>query len=504
MGAGAGTDTQAAAGRRGIVGLWLGPALCLLVLLVPAPPGLPLPAMRLAAVILWVATWWITEAVPLGAASLLPGILLPVTGVLRPEAALAPYADPTVFLFMGGFFLARAFEKWGLHRRVALFLLSLIGTRPRQLVLGFMVATAGISMWVSNTATAMMMLPIGLAVAGQPGMSSGTDGGGRLSFRTVLMLGIAYSASIGGMVTLIGTPPNLIFAGQVKRLFPEFGEVGFMRWVLAAAPVAAVFLVVAWLYLSFVLMRDPGTASSEGRATLRAQRSALGPITRAERVVVMVLFVTVAAWVFRTDLPLGTVTIPGWSSLLGVQVHDGTIALAAAVLLFAIPADRRAGTSVLDWESASRIPWDVLLLFGGGFALAAGFRETGFDEWMAGGFGRLAGLPPLVTVFVLCVIVVLASEIASNTALTTLLLPVLAATAKAIGIHPYMLMLPATLAASCGFMLPVATPPNAIAIASGYVTTPQMVRAGLALDLLGIVLITAAVFLLGRPIFGLP
>jgi sodium-dependent dicarboxylate transporter 2/3/5 len=258
------------------------------------------------------------------------------------------------------------------------------------------------------------------------------------------------------------------------------------------------------VYLSFVLMRTPDSTPDEGRKAIHAQRAALGPVTWAERVVVTVFFTTVAAWVFRTDVPLGAVTIPGWSTLLGVQVHDGTIAMAAAVVLFAIPADRRASTFVLDWEWAARIPWEVLLLFGGGFALAAGFKDTGLDQWMAGGFGRLAGLPPVAMVFALCLIVILASEIASNTALTTLLLPVLAATAKTVGIHPYLLMLPATLAASCGFMLPVATPPNAIAIASGYVTTPQMVRAGLVLDLVGAVLITAAALLLGRPIFGLP
>ncbi len=492
--------------RRQLFGLVIGPTLFALMLILPAPAGMPPQAMRLVALVLFMATWWMTEAVPLAAASLLPIVLLPVLGIMKPEAAVAPYADPTIFLFLGGFFLAAAFEKWGLHRRVALFILSAIGTAPHRLVLGFMVATAGISMWVSNTATAMMLLPIGLAVASQAGLDATPhDRRGTFTFRAVLMLAIAYAASIGGIATLIGTPPNLIFAGQVTRLFPEFGEVGFMRWMLLAFPLAAVYLVLAWLFLAYGLMRVPADGGAQaGRDALRSQRSALGPMSLGERVVVTVFSLTVAAWVFRVDIPLGRFILPGWSTRLGLSVHDGTIAIAAATLLFVIPTHLRAGKFVLDWEAAVRIPWEVLLLFGGGFALAAGFKETGLDQWLAGVFGRLAALPPLVMIFLLCLVVITASEIASNTALVTLILPVLAATAKAVGIHPFLLMLPATLAGSCGFMLPVATPPNAIAFASGYITTRQMARAGLALDLLGAVLVTVFVYLLGRPIFGIP
>lgn len=491
--------------RRQVLGLVTGPALFALMLILPPPAGMPPQAMRLVALVLFMATWWMTEAVPLAAASLLPIVLLPVLGIMKPEAAVAPYADPTIFLFLGGFFLAASFQKWGLHRRVALLILSAIGTAPHRLVLGFMVATAGISMWVSNTATAMMLLPIGLAVASQAGLDAGPHGRHEtFTFRAILMLAIAYAASIGGIATLIGTPPNLIFAGQVTRLFPEFGEIGFMRWMLLAFPLAAVYLVLAWLFLAYGLMRVPAAGAQAGRDALQAQRAALGPMSLGERVVVTVFFLTVAAWVFRVDIPLGRLVIPGWSTRLGLSVHDGTIAIAAATLLFVIPTNLRAGKFVLDWASAVRIPWEVLLLFGGGFALAAGFRETGLDQWLAGGFGRLAVLPPLVMIFLLCLMIIAASEIASNTALVTLILPVLAATANAVGIHPFLLMLPATLAGSCGFMLPVATPPNAIAFASGYITTRQMARAGLALDLLGAVLVTLFVYLLGRPVFGLP
>jgi sodium-dependent dicarboxylate transporter 2/3/5 len=497
------SSAQKAPRRLAIVGLVLGPLLFAATLLAPLPANVPAPAVRLLALILLMATWWTTEAVPLAATSLLPVVLLPLLGIMKPEAATAPYADPTIFLFLGGFFLARAFEEWGLHRRVALVALSLIGTQPRRLLLGTMVATAAISMWVSNTATTMMMLPIGLAVASRtaPPRSEAEAFG----FNTVLMLAITYAASIGGIATLIGTPPNLIFAGQVKQLVPELGDVGFMRWMVLGFPLAAVYLILAWLFLAFVLWRPAGTASTrEGREALMAERAALPPMSRGEVVVVLVFFLTVAAWVFRVDLPLGVFTIPGWSTRLGLQVHDGVIAIAAAIALFIVPVDLRRRQFALDWNWAARIPWDVLLLFGGGFALAAGFRETGFDRWLAGGFAALALLPPMLMIFLLCVAVIAASEIASNTALTILILPVLAATAKTLDLHPYLLMLPATLAASCGFMLPVATPPNAVAVASGYVTPRHMLRAGLPLDLLGALLITLFVWLLGRRLFGLP
>jgi solute carrier family 13 (sodium-dependent dicarboxylate transporter), member 2/3/5 len=447
-----------------------------------------------------------TEAVPLAATSLLPLVLLPVLGIMTPEAAAVPYADPNIFLFLGGFLLAQAFQKWGLHRRVALLMLTLMGTRPRQLLLGCMLATAVISMWVSNTATAMMMLPIGMAVASQVGLES-SDPQNRASgdnFGAGLMLGIAYAASIGGMATLIGTPPNVIFAGQVRQLFPELGEVGFLRWMLVSVPLAGIYLLLTWLYLAFVVMRcSSGLQPDKGGQALSAQRAELGPMSRGERVVMTVFLLTVAAWVFRADLVIGPLTIPGWSTWAGLEVHDGTIAVAAALLLFLIPIDLQRGQFVLDWVWAVRIPWEVLFLFGGGFALATAFRVTGLAEWLAGALQLLAVLPLGIMMLALCVVVIFASEIASNTALASLLLPILAATAKGLDIHPYLLMLPATLAASCGFMLPVATPPNAVAFASGYVTAPQMLRVGLVLDSLGALLVTLAVSTLGRAVFAL-
>jgi sodium-dependent dicarboxylate transporter 2/3/5 len=352
----------------------------------------------------------------------------------------------------------------------------------------------------------MIMLPIGVAVVSQIGLEAINphENGNGNGFGTVFMLGIAYAASIGGMATLIGTPPNLIFAGQVRQRFPELGEIGFLRWMLVGVPLAGVYLLLTWLYLGFIRLRlVPKSTPAASREALSMQRAALGTMSRGEWAVMMVFVLTVAAWVFRADTVVGPLTIPGWSARLGLEVHDGTVAVAAALLLFLILVSLKSGQFTLDWAWAVRIPWEVLLLFGGGFALANTFRLTGLGAWLATELGMLAALPLGLMMLVLCVVVIFASEIASNTALASLLLPILAATATAVNIHPYLLMLPATLAASCGFMLPVATPPNAVAFASGYVTVPQMVRAWLVIDLLGVLLLTLAVTALGRSVFGL-
>jgi solute carrier family 13 (sodium-dependent dicarboxylate transporter), member 2/3/5 len=352
----------------------------------------------------------------------------------------------------------------------------------------------------------MIMLPIGVAVVSQIGLEAINphENGNGNGFGTVFMLGIAYAASIGGMATLIGTPPNLIFAGQVRQRFPELGEIGFLRWMLVGVPLAGVYLLLTWLYLGFIRLRlVPKSTPAASREALSMQRAALGTMSRGEWAVMMVFVLTVAAWVFRADTVVGPLTIPGWSARLGLEVHDGTVAVAAALLLFLILVSLKSGQFTSDWAWAVRTPWEVLLLFGGGFALANTFRLTGLGAWLATELGMLAALPLGLMMLVLCVVVIFASEIASNTALASRLLPILAATATAVNIHPYLLMLPAILAASCGFMLPVATPPNAVAFASGYVTVPQMVRAWLVIDLLGVLLLTLAVTALGRSVFGL-
>lgn len=487
------------------IGLVAGPVLFALVLLAPTPEGLGRPGQAVLATALWMAAWWITEAIPLGVTSLLPLVALPVLDVLGPAEVARSYADPAVFLFMGGFILAQAFQRWGLHERVAYGILSRVGASPRRLVLAFMVVTAGLSMWVSNTATAVMMLPIGVAVAGKAG-SAGRAGGSswRYGLRTVLMLGIAYAASIGGLATLVGTPPNLIFAGQVGRLVPGAPEISFLRWMLLGVPLAAVYLAAAWAYLAYVVLSpDAAQGAVEGSEKLEAQEAALGPMGRPQWAVAIVFVVTVLAWIFRADLALGAVTIPGWATQLGLDVHDGTVAMVAAIVLFLIPVDLEEGEFVMDWETAVGIPWEVLILFGGGFALAAGFTSTGVAAWLATRLTGLAGLPLPLLILTVCVVVIVGSEIASNTALTALMLPVLAASADGLGLDPLWVMVPATLAASTGFMLPVATPPNAVAFASGYVTAPEMARVGFVLDLMGAVFVTIASLTLMPLVFGL-
>jgi sodium-dependent dicarboxylate transporter 2/3/5 len=484
------------------VGLLLGIVLFLLILFLPTADGLTPEAQRVAAVAILMSVWWITEALPLYATALLPLILFPLLGVFGAQKVAAPYAEPTIFLFMGGFFLAMAMQRWGLHRRIALYTIRLLGTQPRQLLLGFMVATAVMSMWVSNTATTMMVYPIGLAIASQLVPSSAGQSN-KNGFAVALMLGIAYAASIGGMGTLIGTPPNAIFAGQSKLLFPELNHLSFFDWMLIGIPYVLIFLPFAWLYLSFTHIRN-----SQAGGDLKALSTAfgeLGPVSRGELGVFVVFVLTVCGWLFRSDINLGFVTLPGWSTLLGIEawVQDATVAIAAAVLLFIVPVNLKKGEFLLNWEWAVKIPWGILILFGGGFALALGFQETGLANWIGQGLAGLSGIPLLLLIFILCIVITLAGEVASNTAIAAAMMPILGATAVAMGVHPFVLMIPATMAASSGFMLPVATPPNAIVFGSGALTIRQMVRAGIVLDIIGAVIITLADYFIAIPVFNL-
>jgi sodium-dependent dicarboxylate transporter 2/3/5 len=320
------------------------------------------------------------------------------------------------------------------------------------------------------------------------------------------MLGVAYSASIGGLGTLIGTPPNVIFAGAVETLFPEMEEVGFLRWMTVAVPLVLVFIPVTWLYLTRFAFRIPSKGrKAGGRAAVRSELLEMGPMSRGERYVLAVFVLTALAWAFRRNIDVGAFVIPGWSDLLGIShlVTDATVAVTAAVILFVLPVNLREGEFALDWEWASRIPWGVLILFGGGFALAASFRETGLDLWVGKGLEAAAGLPPVLLMLLVCLIMTFLTEMTSNTATASMAMPVLGATAVAAGMHPFLLMIPATLSASCAFMLPVATPPNAIVFGSGSVTIPQMSRAGLGLNLIGAILITAVTYLIAVPVFGI-
>ena len=483
------------------VGFPLGVGLCALILVLPTPEGLAPEAQRAGAVAALMATWWVTEAVPIAVTALVPLVLYPVLSVMDMSQAAAPYADPNVFLFMGGFMIAMAMEKWGLHKRLGLHVIAWVGGGPRRILWGFMAATGFISMWVSNTATAVMMLPVAMAVLAHLHPETPAPGE-KIQFGTVLMLGIAYAASVGGVATLIGTPPNVIFAGQAKALFPELGEVTFVRWMLFAFPVALGFLMIVWAYLAFFYARlEKGSAAPPH--AIQEELKALGPWTNGERGVMAVFALTAAAWMGRADVPIGPVTLPGWPTLVGLRgIHDGTIAMAAALVLFATPISFRKVDFLLDWSWAKRLPWDVLLLLGGGFALAESFRRTGLDAWMGSQMEMLQGIPIPVLIFVVCLGVAVVGNLISNTAIAAMLIPMAASAAGALKVHPYLLMIPTTLAASFDFMLPAGTPPNAIVYGTGYVTIPQMVRAGLGLTVLGAVWITLATYLFVIPVFG--
>ncbi len=483
--------------------LLLGPMLLLAAFLLPGPPGMTLEAKRLVGVTALMAAWWLGEVVNLAVVAMLPLAAFPLLGIQEAQSTAEAYADQNIFLFMGGLLLAAAMQRWGLHRRMAIHVLWLLGSKPRGIVLGFMVATAFLSMWISNTATAVMMLPIAISVVlyvtgKKPEEIRGQKGEGR-NFSRALTLGIAYAASIGGMGTLVGTPPNIVFAGQVQQLFPGAPEISFARWTALGLPLVAIFLPAVWVYLCWFAFPVRVLEGGRGRAYLREERDGLGKMGGGERITLIAFLTAALLWMTRQPLDLGSIRVPGWSTLLPWPdlVKDSTVAMFVALSLFFIPADRREGTFVLNWEWASRIPWDVLILLGGGFALAGAFRTTGLSAWFAQSLRGLEGLPPVAVVVVVCATMTLLTELTSNTATAAVMLPILAATAVKIGLHPLVLMIPATLSASCAFMLPVATPPNAILFGSGYLDIPTMAKTGIFINLLGLILIPLLTFTLG-------
>lgn len=476
--------------RRHLVGLLLGPALLLALLALPLPAGMTPAGMRMAAVAALMAVWWLTEAIPIPATALLPVALFPLFGVMDGAAVTRAYGHHLIYLFLGGFLIAVTIEKWNLHHRIALHTIRIVGVTPRRIVLGFMLATALLSMWISNTATTMMMVTIAAAVLRELEGRGGTDAGAA-GFGVALMLGIGYAASIGGVATLIGTPPNAIFAGVVERSFGY--SISFGTWMAFGLPVALVMLVLTWLYLTRVQFRCAGGQLPGGRAYIREQLLRLGPMTRQERQVAAVFLTVACLWVLRGFYQPAALR----------QVQDSTIAIAGALLLFLIPVDLKRREFLLDWKTAVTIPWDIIILFGGGFALAQGFNETGLAQWLANRLVALEGIDLWLLLACVVTLVIFLTEVTSNTATASLLLPVMAALAAAIGVHPFGVMVAAVVAASFAFMLPVATPPNAIVFSSRYVTIQQMAKAGFWLNLIGIVLITACVWFLLPRVWGI-
>jgi len=491
-------------GRRHRFGMILGPLLFLVLFFAP-DSLLPREARRVAATTALLATWWICESIPLAVTALIPLIAFPFMKIVSAQEVVGSYAAPEIFLFMGGFFIAIAMQRWNLHRRIALGIVCLFGCHGHRIILGFMIATAFISLWVSNTATTMMMLPIALAVQTTLGENGGESAPGFGDFKMALMLSIAYAASIGGIGTLIGTPPNLVFAAQVRSLFPEAPEVSFVKWMAVGIPFAILFIPITWILLTRVAIKGARINFGDAGDAIKCARDELGPMSRGEKIVLTVFIATVVGWVTRGNLTIGSVTLKGWESLGGLAhyVHDSTVAVAAAIALFILPVDWKRGVFVLDWKAAKEIPWGILILFGGGIALGKGFLDSGLASRIAGGMALFAGAPVIVLIVVSALLVTFLTEITSNTAIATIFLPILAATAVGLGVHPFLLMIPAAISASCAFMLPVATPPNAIVFASGSVPMTAMVRIGLIMNLIGVLLVTLIMYLLAIPVFNI-
>ncbi|MGM0784524.1 MAG: SLC13 family permease [Pseudomonadota bacterium] len=471
------------------VGLLGGPLSALALASLPAPEGVPAAAWQVVALTAWMAIWWVAEPVPIAVTALLPVALLPPMGVVPIGEVAAPYANPLLFLFLGGFLLAEAIQRWSLHRRIAMLVLRVAGARPHQLVGGFMLATAGLSMWVSNTATAALMVPIGLSVLGLLERQGGVGASRHMAL--TLLLGIALAANIGGMGTLIGTPPNALLAGFMAENYAI--EISFAQWMLFAVPPALILLALAWWLLTrlvYPLPREPLTGVA---ALIEEQTADLGRMSGPERRVAAIFALVAMAWVTR---PL----LQAW--LPGIELSDAGIAMIAAVLLFAVPARWRERQFLLDWESARHLPWGVLVLVGGGLSLGSAIESSGLAAAVAEGLATFGSWPTWSLVAVVATVVMLMSHVTSNTATAAAILPLTASLTVSLGASPLLLAVPVAMAASCAFMLPVATPPNAVVFASGKLRVIDMVRAGALVSLVGVLLITLVVFVLAMPVLG--
>ena len=551
------SDTDSVSGKpiltpmRSRIGLVLGPTVFLLMLFfVDLDPSNPL-VTRMAAIILLMAIWWITEAIPLSATALLPIILFPLMGIMRGRELPAgnridldaatfaegftakdfdiifpnvanQYMDWIILLFMGGFILAVAVEKWNLHKRIALNILRIIGGQPHRLVLGFMIATGFLSMWLSNTATALMMMPMGMSLVllyEELNEKAVSEGGvidpKAENFSLTLLLGIAYGASIGGFATLIGTPPNGILITQMSQLFPEAPDITFASWMLFALPMSFVYMLIAWALLTRLVFPLPATTPFSGKEFIRDEIRKLGPMSLEEKRVTAV-FVSFALLLMTRKERLFSpeVDLYGWSYFLdnilislnsspvGFMIDDGSVSIAVALTLFMIPAGKKIGGRLMDWEDAKRVPWGILLLFGGGLAIAKGFGTSGLSDYIAVQLAALLGdAEQLIIVMSTVAFITGLTEVASNTATITLAVPIMASLSQAIGAHPLLLLIPTTLAASCAFMLPVSTPANAIVYGTGRIPIMKMVIAGVWLDILSVFLLTFFVYTLGHLTF---
>ncbi|GGZ92599.1 SLC13 family permease [Algibacter mikhailovii] len=463
------------------IGIVLGPLLFILIRLFFSSEGLTEEANGILATTVWIAVWWITEAIPIAATALLPIILFPLTGSLDIASTTASFGHKFVFLYLGGFIIAITIEKWNLHKRLALNIINLIGSDIKRIILGFMIATAFLSMWISNTATSVMMLPIGVAIISQLKDNPLTKKDENLVFGKALMLAIAYSASIGGISTLIGTPPNLVLAGIVSETYGY--EISFAQWFIFGFPISIILLFICWKYLTAYAFSFKRTEFPGGKLEIKRLLKTLGKMSYEEKTVAIIFAATAFCWITRSFI----------LKKLLPQIDDTIIAIAFALVLFLIPAKSKH-TKLMSWKDTKDLPWGIILLFGGGMALAKGFETSGLALWIGNQMTTLTGLSTLILIFIIIAAVNFLTEITSNLATTAMLLPVLAPMALTIDIHPFILMVGAAVAASCAFMLPVATPPNAVVFGAGYLRIPDMVSKGIIMNIISIIILTLFVY----------
>ncbi|HBS12208.1 MAG TPA: anion transporter [Flavobacteriaceae bacterium] len=472
------------------IGLLLGPIVFTLTLLYFHPEGLSKDANAVLASVFWIAIWWITEAIPIAVTALLPIVLFPLSGGLSLTETTSSFGHKYVFLFMGGFMIAIAIEKWNLHKRIALNIINTIGTDVSKIILGFMLATAFLSMWISNTATSVMMLPIGIAIIQQLKDNPETKADENLIFGKALMLAIAYSASIGGMATLIGTPPNLVLAGVVEETYNY--EITFSQWFMFGFPISIVLLFMCWKYLTSFAFTFKQKEFPGGKVEIKRLLKLLGKVSYEEKMVAFIFALTAFSWITRSFL----------LQKILPALDDTIIAIVFAVVLFLIPSKNKK-EKLIHWEDAVKLPWGIILLFGGGMALAKGFKISGLALWLGNQMTALEGLSIIVLILLLITAVNFLTEITSNLATTAMLLPVLAPLAITIDIHPLILMTAVAVAASCAFMLPVATPPNAVVFGSGYLRIPDMVSKGIFMNIISILILTLFVYFVLPELWGI-
>lgn len=458
-------------------------------------PGNPL-VTKMAAVAVWMAVWWLTEVVHLAVTSLLPMILFPMFGIADSKTTAFQYMDPIIFLFIGGFIIAFAIERWHLHQRIALKILMWVGTSPARILFGIMLTSYLISMWISNTATVMMLISAVLAIITQIEKHFSQEHHSH-KMASALLIGLAYSATIGGMATLVGTPTNMIFLREYSEKFPNNHDMDFLAWFKIGFPLSLTFLFLAFFVLKKIFIKKDAELMID-RSYFSGAYKHLGKMNYEEKVVGIVFCITALLWFTRSDIDFGVFKIKGWSNLFVNKdfLQDSTVAVFMAVLLFLIPSKTEKGRAMITWEEVSRLPFDIVLLFGGGFALAKGFEISGLSGWLAGQLHFTPQTNIYALIFGLCILITIISEFASNVACIQLMIPILLAIQNTMNIHPLLLMIPATLAASLGFMLPVATAPNTIVFGTKRLRVKDMLKTGFALDIIGIVLITLSMWFL--------